>query len=115
MLLCTFFLSDALSSETEKVPFATGEWPPYVSESLPDLGAVVVLLSAICDAAGIVPEYRFYPWARGELEVDRGLAFGTFPYVATKKRKTITIFLMFYFIARTTLSTTPRTPTHLSQ
>lgn len=76
------------SAEQLKVVFATGEWPPYSSEHLPDYGFVTALVSAISRVADIEPVYRFYPWKRAELLVLRGEVFGAFPYAISNERKT---------------------------
>jgi polar amino acid transport system substrate-binding protein len=81
------YAQDAKRPELLKVAFATGEYRPYTSESMPNLGATTELVTAICNAAGIVPEYVFVPWKRAELNLANGLAFGAFPYSANPERK----------------------------
>ncbi|QDL52845.1 substrate-binding periplasmic protein [Rhodoferax aquaticus] len=78
---------DAKRLEPLKVAFATGEYRPYTSESMPNLGATTELVTAICNAAGIVPEFVFVPWKRAELNLANGLVFGAFPYSANPARK----------------------------
>ena len=76
-----------LAAEQLKVVFATGEWPPYSSEHLPQYGGAVALVSAVCRAAGIEPIFRFYPWKRAELQVLKGEVFAAFPYAISGERK----------------------------
>lgn len=78
------FLSRTHAEEKE-VLFATGEWPPYTSQNLPEYGAATALVSSICAAGGIIPVYKFYPWKRTILMVDEGRAFCTFPYPMTEE------------------------------
>lgn len=75
------------NGETIKVKFVTGEWAPYVSESLPEKGASAELVKAICKEADLVPEFAFYPWARTEKMVKEGEAFAGFPYALLDERK----------------------------
>lgn len=76
------------ASEDVQVVFATGEWPPYTSESLPEYGAATALVTAICRAGGIEPVYQFYPWKRAERKVALGEVFAAFPYAISQERKT---------------------------
>jgi polar amino acid transport system substrate-binding protein len=85
-LLLSFGISYA---EEITVKFATGEWEPYTSEKLPEYGAVTELVSAVCKAAGIKPEYEFYPWKRAEKMTKDGEVFAVFPKIVTKERKEI--------------------------
>ena len=75
------------SAERLQVVFATGEWPPYSSQHLPDYGLATALVSAISREADIEPVYRFYPWKRAELLVLRGEVFAAFPYAISNERK----------------------------
>jgi polar amino acid transport system substrate-binding protein len=81
-----FILSLNLQAEDLKVVFSTGEWEPYTSSTLAGNGIAAELVSAICKAVGISPEYRFYPWTRVEMMVLNGQVFGAFPYAVTKER-----------------------------
>lgn len=71
---------EAEHPEVLKVPFVTGEYRPYSSETMPDFGATTDLISSICNAAGIQPQFIFLPWKRVELNLLQGTAFGAFPY-----------------------------------
>ena len=74
-------------NEPLKVPFATGEYPPYSSKTLPDMGATTELIRAVCKAANIQPEFNFFPWKRAETNLVTGTAFGAFPYSAHPERR----------------------------
>ena len=70
-----------------QVVFATGEWPPFSSENLPEYGRATALVTAISKAAGIHPVYKFFPWKRAELKVAKGEIFAAFPYAISEERK----------------------------
>jgi polar amino acid transport system substrate-binding protein len=74
-------------TELLKVPFATGEYRPYSSENMPSFGAATDLIAAICNAAGIQPQFVFLPWRRIESELVKGSVFGAFPYSENPERK----------------------------
>lgn len=81
------FAQEAERVELLKVPFATGEYRPYSSETMPDFGTATDLISAICSAAGIQPQFIFLPWKRVELDLVQGAVFGAFPYSENPERK----------------------------
>lgn len=86
LLLCSPASS---SAETIRVAFATGEWPPFTSETLPGYGSAAVLVSAISRVAGIEPVFQFYPWKRAELKVLKGEVFAAFPYAISSEREAL--------------------------
>jgi len=71
----------------EKTVFLTGEWDPYVSETLSAYGPSAEIVAAACKEAGIDYEFRFVPWKRCEAEAEAGQAYAAFPYVITEERK----------------------------
>lgn len=76
----------SLGAQGLRVPFATGEYSPYCSASLPGYGSAVELVEAACRAAGIESEYDFLPWKRAEIELAEGAYFAAFPYGITPER-----------------------------
>jgi len=74
-------------AEKIDVIFATGEYLPFTSEKLNGYGATTELVTAICKAADIKPNYRFFPWKRVEIALAKGEAFGAFPYGITQERE----------------------------
>lgn len=98
ILLALVIFAEACHAEDVRVVFATGEWPPYTSESLPNYGAATALVSAISKAGGIEPVYQFYPWKRAELKVAQGDVFAAFPYAISQERKAAYDFseVLFY-------------------
>lgn len=83
LILC----SDTCFAQETQAVFATGEWLPLTSETLPEYGAATAIVSAACDAAGIRPTYGFYPWKRAEMMVREGDAAAGFPFVLTDQRE----------------------------
>lgn len=73
-------------AQTPTLRFSLGEWEPYVGSGLTGGGMATELVSAACAAAGIRPEYAFFPWRRAEDNVLVGSAFGTFPYTDIPER-----------------------------
>jgi polar amino acid transport system substrate-binding protein len=71
----------------EKLPLATGEWPPYTSQNLVGYGFITEIVSAVVHEMGMKPEYRFYPWKRAEVLTGSGKFFGAFPYAVTEERQ----------------------------
>ncbi len=71
----------------EVVPFAVGEWSPYVGASLQDQGSAARAVRNICARAGITPRFDFYPWPRTEIRVQEGRAFATFPFQRIPSRE----------------------------
>lgn len=69
------------------IPFNTGEWEPFTSSSLPNMGCATELVAAACQAGGLEPSFHFYPWLRTEFQVESGSAFAAFPYAMNEDRK----------------------------
>lgn len=66
---------------------ATGEWAPYASQSMEDLGVFTEIVSAAFHEMGMEPRYTFYPWKRAEQMVEKGEVLAAFPYKITTERK----------------------------
>ncbi len=69
LLLFLFVWSGNLLAN-ELVRIATGEWPPYLSQELPDYGLASRIVTEAFKEAGIDVEYQFFPWNRS-LEATR--------------------------------------------
>lgn len=46
------------------VRLANGEWPPYLSETLPHFGFASDVVQKAFEAVGVEVEYEFFPWSR---------------------------------------------------
>jgi len=82
-LSSTAFRSWALPPE---IPFATGEWPPFITNKDPRRGLLGELISEVVTGMGARPKFIFTSWPRAEAMVERGLAFAAFPYARTDDR-----------------------------
>jgi len=74
-------------SQDFEVIFTSGEFEPFVSESMPGYGMVSEIVTAACKESGIKPIYKFYPWVRTEANVKNGESFAAFPYFKTSERE----------------------------
>jgi ABC-type amino acid transport substrate-binding protein len=87
--LCLVFLlnAKAVASEVVKtVRLATTEWPPYISEELPQYGYVYQLATRVFEHAGYRVEIDFLPWARALKMTEDGQYDGLFPeYYSTDR------------------------------
>jgi polar amino acid transport system substrate-binding protein len=89
-IILVFLLSPA--AHAEKVKIMTGEWFPYVSESIDDFGFAAEVVTEAFASVGIDTEFEFAPWPRCESMVKYGKAFGAFPYLRNKKREQYAMF-----------------------
>lgn len=81
-------VSKAESNEhLEEVLIVTGEFPPFSSESMPGQGMAVEIVRAVFAEMKRPLKIEFYPWARAELMVELGEAWGAIPYVPSSARK----------------------------
>ena len=90
ILFCCFIIAVRIAAETaeEKTPIllVTGEWAPYASEKMEGFGFYTAIVTAVFNEMQHEPAYKFYPWKRCELLVQKGDAFAAFPYRYTKER-----------------------------
>lgn len=56
----------------DSINVALGEWPPYLSESLENKGAVAQLITDIFASEGIAVNLKFFPWGRAYAETANG-------------------------------------------
>lgn len=70
----------------DPVRFAIGEWAPYTSQGQAFHGLAAEIVTAASQAAGLQPDYQFFPWKRAEARVLDGTFFATFPYQETPER-----------------------------
>jgi polar amino acid transport system substrate-binding protein len=65
---------------------SAGEWPPFLSESLPHQGVVAHLLSDIFAAAGYQVSFTFLPWGRAYHDSANGKYAATAVWMQSKER-----------------------------
>jgi len=83
------FTSNALAETT--LVIATGELPPYVSKD-PKQSFLTEVFQEAGREMGVTFEFRFMPWKRCEIAVEKLEAWGAIPYVRTPERE-----MKFYF------------------
>lgn len=59
-------------TEADTVRIAAGEWPPFLSASLPNQGIVAHLIKDAFLEAGYDVEFDFLPWVRAFVEASQG-------------------------------------------
>jgi polar amino acid transport system substrate-binding protein len=88
----------------------TGEWPPYVSSTLPGGGPLARIVSEALALQGHSVEFHFEPWARQEQDVREGRDLATFPWSSNDAINTDYVFsqplahhrmVFFYLTTRT--------------
>ena len=85
LLVILFFQS--INAEAETVQIAAGEYPPFLSEHLPEHGVIGAIATAVVRAQGGEPKYTYLPWKRGYVESEQGIYVATFPYLKTPERE----------------------------
>ena len=86
-IIYIYFVILSCNSFAEKtVNFAVGEWAPFESETMVNYGPTAEIMAIACKKAGYKPEFNFYPWKRAFINVKKGKAVATFPWIWTKER-----------------------------
>ncbi len=86
-LVWMVWIGQVLAEETNVLPLATGEWPPYTSAKMEEYGIVTEITTLIIKEMGMTPKYHFVPWPRAEKMTKHGSVFAAFPYAITAERK----------------------------
>ncbi|VEB40695.1 Bacterial extracellular solute-binding proteins, family 3 [Chromobacterium violaceum] len=77
-----------LAQATElTVDLASGEWPPYVSQQLPEQGVYTEIVREAFRRAGYQVRISFQSWPQTELLTKSGKAAAAFPYRPTPERE----------------------------
>jgi len=87
-ILCAalFVCSISGAAKAEKLEFVVGEWPPFISKSLPGNGPHAKRLTEIYKKAGVDIEFKFMKWKRVYELVKTGKAVGSFSWYKTDER-----------------------------
>ncbi|MBU2709626.1 substrate-binding periplasmic protein [Zooshikella harenae] len=64
LYLIILTISDIYANQIMEVTVGVGEWPPYISKSLPQHGTLAQQVSQSFAAVGIKVIYRWLPWKR---------------------------------------------------
>jgi polar amino acid transport system substrate-binding protein len=73
-------------SAKPEIVFAIGEWPPLVSEKLPQYGPYVRRVAEVFEALGYEVHFEFMPWKRAYEMTQNGTYQATFPWIKTEQR-----------------------------
>lgn len=73
--------------KAEEFTIATGEWPPFISKTLPDQGLYTKIMTMILEEAGFDVTYDFMPWKRAYLLTQNGRYAATFIWYHTDERE----------------------------
>ncbi|MEN2426515.1 substrate-binding periplasmic protein [Chromobacterium vaccinii] len=89
LLLSALALSLACRAQAaeQTVDLATGEWPPYVSQQLPEQGVFTEIVREAFRRAGYQARMSFQSWPQTELLTKSGKAAAAFPYRPTPERE----------------------------
>lgn len=86
IVLASTLLMTPLVAKADTITMALGEYPPYVSKSLPDHGLHVKKFTEAMEAAGHTVEITWVPWKRSMRMVKDGEATVTVPWYKTEER-----------------------------
>ena len=92
MLCCALMAGELAAEENPPILLVTGEWAPYASEKLEGFGFYTAIVTAVLRDMHREPAYKFYPWKRCELLVQKGDAFAAFPYSYTEDRAEVYLY-----------------------
>ncbi|WII71664.1 transporter substrate-binding domain-containing protein [Bdellovibrio sp. 22V] len=84
-LLLVFFATDTFAKE--EIHLSTGDWSPYISESLEHQGLIAQLAREAFANAGITMDLGFFPWVRATELSKAGTTDGTIAFVRLKERE----------------------------
>ncbi|MCP4671831.1 MAG: transporter substrate-binding domain-containing protein [Desulfobacula sp.] len=71
LLVVSLLASGAMARDSIRI--STGEWAPYISESLQEYGVVSQIVSEAFRLENIKVEYGFFPWGRSMAAAERGI------------------------------------------
>ena len=90
IILVTIILSINAYAET-KITIATGELPPFVSRDF-DKSFLTEVFQEIEKDMNVVFIFKFMPWKRCEIELQKGTVWAAIPYVRTEERDKLYFF-----------------------
>ncbi len=85
LLMSVFFRAEALV-------LANGEWPPFLSQQLPEYGFASHIVTESFKRVGINVEYEFVPWKRAETKVKHGQIDGSLVWSKQPEREEFAYF-----------------------
>ncbi|POZ62777.1 substrate-binding periplasmic protein [Chromobacterium alticapitis] len=86
-------LSALAAAGESDLTLASGEFPPYVSEQLPQGGVTSMVVREAFAAAGLpAPKIVFLPWKRGYSETEQNRYAAAFPYARDAAREKLFLY-----------------------
>jgi ABC-type amino acid transport substrate-binding protein len=93
LLLCSLWHTNAVSEELGKtIRIATGEWPPYLSTSLPDQGCIAQMLTDVYQTQQINVKLVFTDWMTAYARAQSGIFDATAYWFDKPERRQAFIF-----------------------
>lgn len=86
LLVFALLLSARATAAETTLELATGEWPPYVSQSLPQGGAFAQIVRQAFLRAGYQVHFSYLSWPQDEAQLRMGKAVAALPYRPTPER-----------------------------
>ncbi|BDF93514.1 MULTISPECIES: substrate-binding periplasmic protein [Pseudoalteromonas] len=83
---CAFAVPIKTELNKRSITISAGEWPPFLSESLPFEGVVAHLIKDIFSEAGIQANFTFLPWGRAYHDTYNGKYAATAVWMFSKDR-----------------------------
>ena len=88
LLLIMVFVGISFSPAIAKnFAILTGDWAPYVSETMDEGGPTAQIVTAALAAVGHTASFEYVPWKRTEALTQKGKSVATFPWSATEDFK----------------------------
>jgi polar amino acid transport system substrate-binding protein len=85
-MLCLFSVSFAVAGE--EICLTTGEFPPFISESLKDYGPAPHIVMKAFASEGVSVKFRVFPWKRAYLTAKKGTKYvGSGFWLESERRK----------------------------
>ncbi|MBL4796079.1 MAG: transporter substrate-binding domain-containing protein [Oleispira sp.] len=84
ILFCT-----VLSYSENSIVIVTNDYEPYTSSKNGGSGVMLEIIQQAFNEVDLKVTFKFYPWKRGQRELDKGLVFAAAPYFKTKERQEI--------------------------
>ncbi|WP_404340764.1 substrate-binding periplasmic protein [Pseudoalteromonas mariniglutinosa] len=93
LLLLLFYFSGKakavpvkLDPQLTEIQLSAGEWPPFLSESLPEQGVIAHLIRDIFAELGMKANFTFLPWARAYHDTKNGKYAATAVWMLSEER-----------------------------
>lgn len=100
LLIVSLICATSMASAKEMVRISTGEWAPYISESVENNGLLVQIASESFAAKGLEMKLGFFPWVRATELSKSGEWDGTLAFARLKEREEFYLFSQPIYIGQ---------------